>query len=124
MPKNIFITAFLLCLVAISPALAQDETPKYPQGPATILFRTTCRMEAIRNGLREPDRSAFMSDCHAQRIAARNQATQVCRQAARDKHFWGLARHKFIKKCVAQTKSFVVQPRTKAPLAPVFSPNP
>lgn len=123
MMKYIHIACALGVIDATS-AMAQNDTSKYPAAPATILFRTTCTIEAQHYGLKEPDRSAFMADCHAQRLAARAQINQSCRQAARERRFWGLARHKFMKKCVAQTKSFVVQPRIKSPPAPVFTPNP
>jgi hypothetical protein len=112
-----------LTLTATS-AVAQGDNTKYPLAPATVLFRTTCSFEAGRYGLRDAERAAFMADCHAQRLAARAQIAQNCRQAARDHHYWGLARHKFIRKCTAETKSFVVQPRVKTPPVPVFSPNP
>jgi hypothetical protein len=122
--KRILQICIIMSAFGFHIAFAQGDDMKYPAGPATVMFRQTCNAEASHLGLKDATRIIFITDCHAQRAAARTQIAQNCRQAARQKRFWGLARHKYIRKCTLETKSFIVQPRIKAPPAPVFTPTP
>ena len=89
-----------------------------PAGPAPG-GQPTCGAEATQQNLTGPARTVYVAECHKRRGDAPaaagggsvvsttrlpdrqrvGRSRQECREIARTRHLWGLARHKFLQRC-------------------------
>lgn len=118
--RSILAPSLVLALMAASgPALAEGEPSVDTTHSTAPQTRASCETEATRRSLAGAARTGFLTDCTRPAAAGSAAAPtanaaqpqdkrrvrpsrQECRaQASRIRHLWGLAKHKYIKRCRA-----------------------